>query len=140
MEAPTNLKASYHECLESLSHMAPDDIISVDLELLHSLDLVDQLILHNRRPSEFNAMFHIIESSEKITLFNERFLIWLVPQYVEDCPVTFVMIASNTEGSPNSLEMVFSTSGIYNSSFLILRILEKLLFDIKENDVIFSSL
>ena len=77
--------------------------------------------------------FYVVESSDKLTLFNPKYVIWIVPQLVDNVPTTHTLIALNDKQHTH-LEMVFSTSGVYNHSSLVLKILEKFLEQIEENE------
>ena len=68
------LEVYYNKYINDISSFLPEDIITVDLELLHKLDLL------NYHDPEFNdpsltRYFNVIESDEKITLVNEEFVV-----------------------------------------------------------------
>ena len=110
----------------------PDGIIDVNLELLQSMGLLSYHSVNNEQHS-LTRYFHLLEAPEKITLINEQFVVWIVPEKVKDRAVTYILIALNQPGHP-LLETAFATSGIYNSSRLVLRVLEKFLSDIQETE------
>jgi hypothetical protein len=124
------LETAFQRYITNLPVWIPDGIVQVDLSMLQRLDLLecdqnstsDQLITH---------YFHVIESQEKISLFNDQFLVWIVPEMVDNIPTTYTLIAIRN-GTESRLELAFSTSGIYNTSRLVLRVLEKLLLEIQE--------
>lgn len=132
------LEACYKQFIENLPDRLPEDIIEVDLKLLHNLDL-----LHYHDPNfndpNLTRYFHVIESNEKITLINDDFVIWIVPEKIEEFQLTYTLISLNREDQPE-LELCFVTSGVYNTSRLILRVLEKFLFEIQENEDLLNSL
>ncbi len=137
---PTDLEAKFQEFMEDLSHWAPDSILSVDLEFLHSLGLLNEAgeaAAHPKHP--LTHYFHVIETVEKITLFNDQFVVWIVPQAMNNEPATFTLVALLGANRPR-LEIVFVTTGVYNSSRIVLRVLEQLLEDIQENEEILSRL
>ncbi len=72
-------------------HWLPDGIVEVDLALLHRLGL---LKYHSDEKERFSLTryFHVIESPDKITLINEQFLIWIVPEQINDIPATYTLI------------------------------------------------
>lgn len=128
----------YKRYIKGLYYWIPEGIFSVDLDLLRRFDL-----LHFQRPNYQNPLltryFHIIESSEKITLINEEFIVWIMPDRIDHIPITYTLIAINQEDQPK-LEIAFITSGVYNTSKLVLRILEKFLLEIQENEQMLNKL
>lgn len=117
----------------------PEDILEVNLELLQKLEL-----LHYHDPAyndpSLTRYFHVVESEDKITLLNEEFVVWIVPEKMEGVAVTYTLIALNGEEKEPELQMCFVTSGVYNNSRLVLRVLEKFLFEIQENENMLRSL
>lgn len=140
MANPSRFEKAFERFMQDLTRYIPDGIIPVNLELLQSLDLLKEDSVNGSDAEEITRFFHVVESPEKITLFNERFVIWIVPQVINGQPYTAVLIALNTLDEEPRLEMAFSTSGIYNTSKLVLRILEKFLLEIQENEQLLTSL
>lgn len=132
MISPSTLDQCFNKYINNLPELLPDGILSVDLHLLEHLKL-----LHYHPPSqcepELTRFFHLIESPEKITLVNEHFVIWIAPRKLQDTLTTFALIALNYHDRPK-LELAFVASGVYNTSQLVLRVLEKLLIEIQENE------
>ena len=138
MDKIAELDSTYDQFIRELPKLLPDGILSVDLQLLQKLDLLNEegtLTAH----ASLTRFFHVVESKEKITLFNDQFVIWVVPEKEAEEPTTLVLIAMN-ENAKLRLELAFSTTGIYNTSRLVLRILEKLLSEIQENEECILSL
>lgn len=104
---------------------------------MHLLDCEDEAShsLHHA----MTHYFQVIETEEKITLLNEQFIIWIVPSPGETENSTRVFIALQQNDGPH-LEMAFSVSGVYNTSRLLLRILEKYLEEIYENEELLCQL
>ena len=75
----------------------------------------------------------MIESPEKVTLFNEHFIVWIIPKMEQGQPVTIVLIASNQEEKAQ-LEIVFTTYGVYNSPRYVLKVLQHFLADMLETE------
>ena len=135
MVNPSRFEQAYQKFMDNINDWAPDGIIPVNLELLQSLDLLkEDLSNQGLENDEITRFFHVVESAEKITLFNEKFVIWIIPQVISGQPVTVILIALNKIEEEPKLEMAFSTAGIYNTSKLVLRILEKFLLEIQENE------
>lgn len=130
---PHDLEEAYQEYINDLKGFVPDGIVEVDLTLLYELDLlnIEEYFEGDETPLSHN--FYVIESPDKLTLFNQKFVVWIVPKMVEETPSTFTLIALKDKDKTH-LEMVFSTQGVYNHSSLVLRILEKFLILIEENE------
>lgn len=120
--------------MKDLNKWLPDGVIEVDLELLKDLDLLDfRPGQTQKQDDDFTRFFHVVESLEKITLLNEDFVIWIVPNLLHAQPATFCLIAINSTKGPQ-LETGFCTTGVYNNSNLVLKVLEKFLKEIQETE------
>lgn len=138
MDNPTILEACYKKYIDNIKKWLPDGIIQVDLTLLHKLNLLHYHD-YNRIDPNLTRFFHVIESDEKITLVNDEFVVWIVPDKQNDIPVTYTLIALNKENDLQ-LELAFSVSGIYNTSKLVLRVLEKYLYEIQLTEDMLTKL
>ena len=138
MNHPSVLDACYKKYIHDLIHWLPDGITTVDLNLLHSLNL---LHYHNKDQNDpgLTRYFHVIDSGDKITLINDEFVIWIVPDKTEQRAVTYTLIALNKNDDIH-LELAFVTSGVYNNSKLVLRILEKYLQEIQVTEEYLSKI
>lgn len=125
------LEDHYNNYIRSLKDYLPDGIINVDIELLSAFGLLS--FFNNKISNEdtLTRYFQVIETEEKITLINDQFIIWIVPENMNETSITYALIALNVNELP-SLELAFSTAGVYNTSHLVLRILEKFLIEIQE--------
>ncbi len=130
MQDPLELETAYQGYIGNLKNFLPDGVVEVDLALLQELGLLGT---EEEMEDNLSHNFYVVESTEKLTLFNQKFAIWIVPQMVQETPTTFTLIARNAEEKPQ-LEMAFSTTGVYNHSSLVLRVLEKFLDQIEENE------
>jgi hypothetical protein len=83
--------------------------------------------------------FHVIETPEKVTLFNEQFVVWIMPKVVQNAPITLTFIGRVTPLKAK-LELVFSTTGFYNTPKFILKILEHFLTEVIDTEAIISSI
>ncbi len=137
---PTQLEEFYKKYTEDLSKWAPDGVVKIDLPILQSLNLLhcSELEMEDAE-QELTQMFNIIESPDKITLYNNDFAIWIVPDLLENVPVTFALIGQQQEKELR-LEVVLSIGGPYNTPRLVLKILQKLLQDIQDNDKALNKL
>lgn len=134
----THLENSFKKYIKNITHWLPEGVIDVDINLLQRFNLLNYHSREKQDPA-LTRYFHVVESPEKITLVNEQFVVWIVPEKIGDVPVTYTLIALNHSDQPQ-LELAFSTSGVYNSSRLVLRVLEKFLFEIQENEDILTGL
>ncbi len=138
MDKISEYDAVFENFLHHIPELIPDGIIDVDLKLLQKFDLLREEVQLSPTQS-LTQFFHVIESQEKITLFNDQFVIWIVPEKINEIPTTLVLIAIHQDAKLH-LEMAFSISGIYNTSRLVLRVLEKYLMEIQENEDVISHL
>lgn len=127
----------YKKYIKSLYHWIPEGIYTVNLDLLHKFNLLHFQYPEVQEPT-LTRYFHIVESPEKITLINEQYIIWILPDRIDNIPVTYTLIALNREDQPK-LEMAFIASGVYNTSKLVLRLLEKFLIEIQENEAMLDK-
>lgn len=115
-----------------MNHWSPETLVPVDLSLLQRFGLLD----YHHRPTVdpgLTRYFQVIETPEKITLINEEFVAWIVPEKMQDSSATYVLIALNSS-EELQLEVAFYTTGVYNTSHLVLRVLEKFLYEIQETE------
>lgn len=123
------IEEHYKKFRTDLLTFLPEGIMEMNIETLHHLDLLDY---EKRKEENLTRYFHVLETEEKITLVNDQFIVWIVPENGKE-PKTLVLIALNLQGIPK-LELAFLTSDVYNTSKLVLRILEKFLHEIQENE------
>ncbi|MBB64894.1 MAG: hypothetical protein CMO81_07490 [Waddliaceae bacterium] len=133
-------EAAFTKYMGNLAHYAPDGILSIDLDLLQSLGILEQDDFDTAQTDHLARYFHVIESPEKITLFNEQFVIWIVPEHMQHTPITYALVALNHVKQEPQLEIVLAASGIYNTSRLVLRVLESILKEIQENEDLLQQL
>ncbi len=126
------LEECYKKYVNDLGAWLPEGIADVNLKLLDELELLDYYEEDSHDP-ELTRYFHVLETEEKITLINDEFVVWIVPDLSNEIPYTYTLIALNQPSHPK-LEVAFTTTGVYNSSKLVLRVLEKYLKDIQENE------
>lgn len=137
---PNVLEEAFQEFSKNLSKWIPDGIIHVDLKLLNDLGLLNNAELeHSVSEANLNHYFHIIETPDKVTLFNEQFAIWIVPQVVDEMPTTTTLI-SLLQGNKPHLEIVYLTSGVYNTPKYILKILQHFLAEVQDTEAVILSI
>ncbi len=132
MDNIAQLDSYFKNYIKNIHSLLPEGIIDVDLKLMQKYELLDYYVKNNKN-SSLTRYFHVIETTEKITLINDQFVVWIVPEKINNVPVTYTLIALNKEHIPQ-LEMAFMASGCYNSSRLVLRILDIFLQEIQENE------
>lgn len=137
MKDMQHLEEYYKKFTKDINKHIPEGITIVDLELLHKYHLLNQ----HSSPSDSNLTryFHVVEADDKITLINDQFVIWIIPDVLNNEPITYILISLNFYDTIR-LETAFATTGIYNSSKLVLRILEKMLLEIQETEDLLSNL
>lgn len=136
---PVQIETFYKTFAENLSDCAHDGVLQIDLQTLHDLGILATLQEDQSDPEDLTQYFHIVESIEKVTLFNEQFIVWITPKMDGNQPITYVMIALNQPNKPH-LEIVFSTTGIYNTPRYVLKILQHFLADTLETEATLTSI
>jgi hypothetical protein len=131
--SPEELELDYQKYINDLKKFVPDGIVEINLSLLHDLGLLSGEEEADPQDDALTQNFYVLESPDKLTLFNHKYVVWIVPKLIEQTPTTYTLIAL-ADKKETHLEMVFSTSGVYNHSSLVLRILEKFLEQIEENE------
>ncbi len=129
------LDGCFRQLSSRLPEALPDGIEQVNLETLRSLNLLAHHATSQSFPSQQVPWhyFHVHDSGDKITLHNDRYIAWIIPEQEMEEPSTLVIIASEGEADIHP-ELAFRTQGVYNSSRTVLRVLERYLDDIEENN------
>lgn len=137
---PTVLEQTFQKYIQNLPEAAPDGILDIDIFALQHCGLLKATQPENLEiENTLSHYFHVLESQDKITLFNQEFVVWIVPVHSgsviegDFSSTSFVLLALNREGQPE-LEIVFSTTGIYNNSKFIISLIEFYIDEIKENE------
>lgn len=136
---PIQLEDAYQEFSENLRKWIPDGILSVNMSLLNDTGLLNHDKLEGSSTDNLTHLFHVIETAEKVTLYNEQFAIWIVPRVVDNITSTLTYIALITQNKPH-LEIVFSTAGVYNTPKYILKVLQHFLIEVIDTEAIISSI
>lgn len=115
-------------------------MIEVNMPLLERIGLRQhEAPEENGGDEQLPCYFHVIETQEKITLFNHQFVVWIVPKIMDGNSTTVVMIALITEKRPH-LEVTFYTQGAYNTSKFVLRVLKHYLSEVIDTEEEISSI
>ncbi|NRA89673.1 MAG: hypothetical protein HRU43_00800 [Simkaniaceae bacterium] len=137
---PIQLDQAYSEFISNLSSWIPEGIIEVDMTLIEETGLLTHASFEEENEQEqLPHYFHVIETPDKVTLFNHQFAIWIVPKIIDENPTTIVMISLITNGKPH-LEIVFSTQGVYNTPKFVLRLLKYYLSEVIDTEEAISSI
>jgi hypothetical protein len=139
MIPPNKLEEAYAEFSENPQKWIPDGIINVNLNLLQELGLLSNEELEQNNSDNLMHYFHVIETPDKVTLFNEKFAIWIVPKVEGENPTTLTFIATLRQDKPH-LEIVFATSGVYNTPRFILKVLQHFLNEVVDTESIISNI
>ena len=142
MDKITELDITYERFFNHLKEYIPEGIQEVNLDFLRRYQLLHNHTLYPS--SKLTRFFHVVETKEKVTLFNDQFVVWIVPDKTHEEATTLVLVGIQSpvknEYDPAEvrLETAFSTFGVYNTSRIVLRVVEKILADIQENEEIIS--
>lgn len=136
---PIQLEEAYRDFTENFQKWAPDGFINVNLQLLQELGLLSNTEIEISDPESLSQQFHVIETNEKVTLFNKQFAVWIIPQTDTELPSTLILIALIQNLKPH-LEIVYTTSGVYNTPKYILRVLQHFLSEVLDTEAILSSI
>ncbi len=132
---------AFNEFVSNIFSWIPEGIIEVNMQLLEELELLQNAQFEDEDNSidQLPHYFHVVETSEKVTLFNHQFVVWIVPKVIDEISITLVFIALLTSEKPH-LEIVFSTSGVYNTPKYVLKILRHYLTEVIDTEEAISSI
>ena len=139
MMNPIQLEEAYIDFTENFQKWSPEDFITVNLQLLQELGIINTPEIESSESDSISQQFHVIETSDKVTLFNKQFAIWIVPQTDSELPSTLIIISLIQNLKPH-LEIVYTTSGVYNTPKYILRVLQHFLAEVLDTEAIISSM
>ena len=137
---PIHLDKAFKEFTSNLASWMPEGIIDVSLPLLEEIGLLKHENFSEKQEIEqLPHYFHVIETNDKVTLFNHQFAIWIVPKILDKQPTTLVLIALINKKKPH-LEIVFSTKGVYNTPKFVLKLIKHYLSEVIDTEQAISSL
>ncbi len=140
MLSPSELDQAFLEFSQNLPKHAPDGVIDVNLKMLQELGLLNHAEMDT--PSfheELMQYFHVLETPDKVTLFNEKFAIWILPKAIKETTLTLTFIALLNNDKLH-LELVYSTAGVYNTPKFILKVLQHFLKEVTDTEALISSI
>jgi hypothetical protein len=139
MIKPEKLEEYYEKFLEDPSYWVQDGVMDINLEMLKQWCLLNQTEEEEKLlQDQFPFYFHVLENNSKVTLFNNQFIVWIVPEVVKDLASTTVMIALIKEDDLK-LEIVYNTSGVYNTPKYVLKTLRHFLTEVIDTEEEISS-
>ena len=139
MVNPEKLDEYYLKFIKDPTYWVQDDTININLELLKDWGLLNQTEDEEALlQDQFPFYFHVLENNSKVTLFNNQFIIWIVPSVSDENPFTTVMIAL-IKNEDLKLEIVYNTKGVYNTPKYILKTLRHFLTEVIETEEEISS-
>jgi hypothetical protein len=127
------LEESFKKFYKNITGSPAESVMHVNLPLLQQMGLLHYHIKNELQDPSLTRYFQVFETTEKITLINDEFVIWIVPGKTIGTSQTYTLIALNRPEGPQ-LELTYINSGVYNTSRLVLRLLERFLRDIQENE------
>ncbi len=136
---PIQLEEAYKDFTDNLQQWAPDGCIHVNLQLLQDLGLLNNWDSESGGPESLTQQFHVVETNDKVTLFNEKFAVWITPQTHTELPSTLIIIALIQNLKPH-LEIVYTTSGVYNTPKYILKVLQHFMTEMLDTEATLSSI
>lgn len=138
--SPIQLDQAYNEFISNLPRWIPEGIIDINIQLLEEIGLLHHKTFEGKEDKEqLPHYFHVIETNDKVTLFNHQFAIWITPKMIDENPTTMVLIALINANVPH-LEIVFSTKGVYNTPKFILRLLKYYLSEVIDTEQVISTI
>ncbi len=140
MISPAELEEAFKEFSENFSKWVPDGVIPVNLTLLNELGLLHHAHFEQSSSDTFAHFFHVLETQEKVTLFNQQFAVWIVPKVIDEQPTTLTFIAFLNNSTKPHLEIVFSTTGVYNTPKYILKVLQHFISEVLDTEAVISSI
>ena len=136
---PMQIEEAYKSFTTDLSKWVHDGVTHIDLLFLHNSGLLSHLHEDQADPEDLSQYFHVVESVEKVTLFNDQFIVWIIPKMEVEQPHTLVLIALN-QSEKAQLEIAFDTHGVYNTPRYVLKILQHYLVDMLETEATLISI
>lgn len=140
MPNPQKLDRFFEDYIVDLNRWLQDGVIEVNLEFLKKFDLLNKTEEQEKEiQKQFPFYFHVVETPEKVTLFNNQFAIWIVPKLIGDVATTITLIALIHGENPH-LEIAFSTQGVYNTPKYVLKVLRHFLTEVIDTEEEIASI
>jgi hypothetical protein len=134
----SKLEKSFKEFTGNIQQWIPDGIVNITLPVLQELGLLN-IESFEENNDQLLQKFQVIETEDKVTLLDEQFVIWIVPQLLNESSTTLTYIALIKKDKPR-LEIVFSTTGLYNTPRYILNLLQHYLLEMIDMESMILSM
>jgi hypothetical protein len=139
MIKPEKLEEYFEKFIEDPNYWIQDESIDINLEMLKDWGLLNQTEEEeNLLQDQFPFYFHVLENDSKVTLFNNQFIVWIIPEIMDENPCTKVMIAL-IKDHDLKLEIVYNTIGVYNTPKYVLKTLRHFLTEVIDTEEEISS-
>src|SRR3990167_4198464 len=115
---PIDLEKEYHKFSQDLQKWSPDGVIPVNLSLLHEIGILKE------------GQKETSEDDDTLSHYS---------RVIDDLTSTLTLIALLHNEKPR-LEVVFSSSGVYNSPKYILKVLQHYLQEMIDTEKLLSSI
>lgn len=137
---PQKLDVYYHEYITNMHKHLQDGILEVEESLLKELNILNLTEEEEEDIQEqLPFYFHVIENQEKVTLFNNQFVVWIIPKVEDDIPMTITLVALIQKNRPH-LQLAFSTRDQYNTPKYVLRVLRHYLTEMIDTEEEIASI
>lgn len=125
------LDAYYGKWIEGLERQSHELLLEVDEALLDRMGLTKAGEFKDRRKLQ-SRFFRVVQRGDKMILYNDTFVVWIVPGPAEmNATYTWIALIDRVE---EGFEVGFVAKERYNTSKLVLRLLEQFLQEIEENE------
>lgn len=125
------LDAYYSKWIEGLESQSHELLLEVDEALLERMGLTKVGEFKDKRKLQ-SRFFRVVQRGDKMILYNDTFVVWIVPGPAEmNATYTWIALIDRVE---LGFEVGFVAKESYNTSKLVLRLLEQFLQEIEENE------
>lgn len=122
----------YNKIIKGVASIPKDEIVEVNQKFIDEIGIGQKDRLSTEK-DRIQRRFHVVETNDRITLWNQYYVIWIIPNQMEEELKTIVLIADNRPKEPKLLNILF-IKGIYNNSTFILQLIDQMLAELQEND------
>lgn len=139
MAVPAWAESAFQHFVTDLTLRHHDEIVIVDSAQLALYQLTERDLRNPPNSKSPFCYFHVAEASEKLTLINSQFVAWILPMWHIFSGQTLLLIAGKEPGKL-VLKSVLALPRACNEPNAALRVLERALIDVRENDLICEML
>lgn len=125
------LDSYYEKWIEGVKDQSHELLLEVDDALLERMGLTKEGDFKEKQRLE-SRFFRVVQRGDKMILYNDTFVVWIVPAPAE-MNATYTWIAL-IDHIAQGFEVGFVAREHYNTSKLVLRLLEQFLKEIEENE------